>query len=324
MSSTITRKIPAAVLAAALLLAIPGVWSLMRTDAAAASPLTPGSATSGLLATQDRVDFWRDRIAAPSDYLNRVHAGVALLELARQSGDSAVYALALNMADEALQANPSSVDARVLRAASLAAAHRFDEALEDAQLALRDQRESFQAHSVAGDALLELQRYAEAQVHLDALVAAQPQAPAVLARLAEFAWDTGDPRGAVSYGERALARANDAGLSAGELSFYAIRLARFRLDTGDAGGARELADAALEIAPEVPAVQSTLGLVHQATGDLEAAVEAFESAVELSPLREALTALVEIHSSLGNDGSAARFAEALDELGPALDLPAGL
>ncbi len=311
------RKLPAAMVLAALLLAIPGVWALMSRDdtAPATISLTPGN--DRVRSAVDRVAFWEDRIDGSADWLNRVHAGAAQLEAARQSGDPAAYDDALAFANAALDANPTSTDARVLRAATLASAHRFDEALTDARTVLDQDGASFQAHAVAGDALLELGRYDEADDHLDALVRLQPQAPAVLSRLAEFAWDTDDAIGALSYGEQALARANEAGLSSGELSFYAIRLARFRLDTGDIGGASALADEALRIAPEVPAVHSTVGFVRLAEGRSDDAAAAFEAAVAITPLREALVELVALYLAAGDTDTLADATARLDALGPA-------
>lgn len=310
------RKLPAAMVLVAILLAIPGVWTLLtRDDAPVAIALRPGN--DGARSAADRAVFWEDRISGPTDWLNRVHAGAAQLEAARQSGDPADYDAALAFADTALVANPTSTDARALRAATLASAHRFDEALSDARTVLAQDASSFQAHAVAGDALLELGRYDEADDHLDALVRLEPQAPAVLSRLAEFAWDTDDAVGALIYGEQALVRANEAGLSSGELSFYAIRLARFRLDTGDVGGAASLAEEALRIAPEVPAVHSTVGFVRLAEGRSDEAREAFEAAVAITPLREALIELVAIHEAGGDIAALADATAKLEALGPA-------
>lgn len=314
------RKLPMAMVIAALLLTIPGVMALVaRDDAAAAISLTPG--VDGVRSADERVEFWQRRIDGPTDWLNRVHAGAAQLEVARQSGDPAQYDAALAIADAALAANPTSTDARTLRAATLASAHRFDEALAEARMVLEDDDASFQAHAVAGDALLELGRYDEADDHLDTLVRLQPQAPAVLSRLAEFAWDTDDTVGALTYGEQALVRANEAGLSAGELSFYAIRLARFRLDTGDLPGAAELAADALRIAPEVPAVHSTVGFVRLAEGRTSEAREAFDAAVAITPLREALVELVAIHEASGDTAALADASAKLEALGPAPTVP---
>lgn len=310
------RKLPVAMVIAALLLAIPGVFALLsRDDAAAAITLTP--VDDDVRSAADRAAFFEDRIAGPADWLNRVHAGAAQLEAARQSGDPADYDAALALADAALAANPTSTDARVLRAATLASAHRFDEALADARTVLDQHPTSFQAHAVAGDSLLELGLYDEADDHLDALVRLQPQAPAVLSRLAEFSWDTDDATSALTYGEQALHRANESGFGSGELSFYAIRLARFRLDTGDVPGAAELAAEALRIAPEVPAVHSTVGFVALADGRPDDALEAFEAAVEITPLREALIELIALYEANGDTDALADATAQLDALGPA-------
>ena len=311
------RKLPIALFIAALLIAIPGVWSIVNgDDPAAAAVLTPGA--DDVRSAADRAAFWEGRIAGDSDWLNRVHAGAAILEAARQSGDQDTYDAALAMADAALVANPSSTDARVLRAATLSSAHRFDEALIDARAVLDADPDSFQGHAVAGDALLELGRYDEADDHLDALLRLEPESPAVLARLAEFAWDTDDPQGALTHSEHALRRANEAGLSSGELSYYAIRLARMRLDTGDLAGAEELAEAALAIAPNVPAVHATVGFVRLAQERDADALDSFEQAVAITPLREALVELVPLYEAAGDTDAAEAAADQLEELGPGL------
>ncbi len=313
-----TRKLPIALFIAALLIAIPGVWSIVNDEPAAADPiLTPGP--DDVRSAAERAAFWEGRIAGETDWLNRVQAGAAMLEAARQSGDKTTYDDALAMADAALVANPSSVDARALRAATLSSAHRFDEALIDARLVLDVDPDSFQAHAVAGDALLELGRYDEADDHLDALLRVAPESPAVLARLAEFAWDTDDQQGALTHSEHALRRANEAGLSPGELSYYAIRLARMRIDTGDLAGAEQLAEAALQIAPEVPAVHSTVGFVRLAQDRDDDAIRAFEEALTLTPLREAVAELVPLYDAAGDVDAAAEAADLLAELGPGLE-----
>ena len=198
------------------------------------------------------------------------------------------------MADEALIANPSSDDARIVRAAALNSDHRFEEALSEIEPVLDRRPASFRAHAIAGDARLELGHHDAARGHFDRLSALQPGSAAVLSRRAELAWDTDDRETALDLGTRALRRANAATLPAGELSFYAIRLSRFRLDTGDADTALELAEAALAIAPHVPAVHSTLGLIHQEAGRTSLAIGSYERAIAITPLPEAVTGLAEL------------------------------
>lgn len=314
------RKLPAALLLVALLIAIPGLMRSLSPDSSAepAPLLTPGAAGTGVRDSADRVAFWQSRIETDSDYLNRIQAGAAMLELARQSSDPDDYERALDYADAALRANPSSLDARILRGAVLSSAHRFGEALTEAEAVLAADPDSFQAHAVAGDSFLELQEYEAASRHLDTLAALAPSTPAVLARQAEFAWDTGDEVSALSFGEQALARANEAGLAPGQLSFYAIRTARFRLDTGDVPGAAELSEAAVEIAPHVPAVHSTRGYVRWAQGDIEGAIDSFETATSITPLREALLALIGLYGVTGNADAVAATELRLFDLGPPL------
>ena len=94
------RKLPIALFIAALLIAIPGVWSIVNgDDPAAAAVLTPGA--DDVRSAADRAAFWEGRIAGDSDWLNRVHAGAAILEAARQSGDQDTYDAALAMAEDA-------------------------------------------------------------------------------------------------------------------------------------------------------------------------------------------------------------------------------
>lgn len=309
-----TRKLPAAFLIAALLIAIPGLLSSIGSGSTAVA-LTPGVADTGQLGVEERVAFWSERIAGPGDHLNRVQAAVAMQEAARQSGDPADLAAALAMAEAAIGANPSSLDARTARAAILASDHRFDEALVEVGVVLAADPDAFQARAVGADASLELGRYDDARHHLDALVATQPDAPAVLARQAEYAWDTDDPASALAFGRQALDRANEAAFSPGELSFYAIRLARFHLDTGDVDEAEALATAALEIAPHVPAVHSTVGFVRQAQGDVDAAIHAFEQAIAITPLREALVELEALYLETGDEAAAAEVTDMLADRG---------
>ena len=93
--------------------------------------------------------------------------------------------------------------------------------------------------------------------------------------------------------------------------------ARFQLDTGDVAGAAALADEALRIAPDVPAVHSTVGFVRLAQGHTAEAQAAFEAAVAITPLREALVELVALHEASGDDAALADAIAKLDALGPA-------
>lgn len=288
------KKVPAAIVAVAILMTIPTVASWLHSESSVALVLTPGTAEVGVRSSEERVEFWLGRIQNDGDYLNRVRAAAALHEIARQTGDPDHLSATIAMADAALAANPASDDARIVRGAALNSDHRFGDALAEMVPVLERQPDSFRAHAIAGDARLELGEHDAARRHYDRLSAIQPGAPAVLSRLAELAWDTGRSTSALDLGTRALVRANDSALPPGELSFYAIRLARFRLETGDADGALELATAALDIAGHIPAVHSTLGLIHQAEGRTHLAIRSFEAAVEITPLPEAVAGLAEL------------------------------
>ena len=68
------RKLPAALVIVSVLLTIPSLASWIRPAPADAIVLTPGGAEMGVRSTEERVEFWLDRIETGADHLNRVHA----------------------------------------------------------------------------------------------------------------------------------------------------------------------------------------------------------------------------------------------------------
>ena len=51
-----------------------------------------------------------------------------------------------------------------------------------------------------------------------------------------------------------------------------------------------------------------MGSIHQANGQLEAAIDAYEAAIKLAPLSEALTALVDLHTEASDRSTAQTYA----------------
>lgn len=299
------RKLPTALLIAALIIATPAIVTLSSggSDERQAIALTPGAADTGVMSAGDRVEFWRGRVVHESDYLNRVQLATSLLELARQTGDLATYAEAGTVVKEALAANPQSPGVRSVEAAVLFGTHDFVEAFAVADAVLSEDPSSVQALAVGGDALLELGRYAEAGVLYDRLFT-EEQGPAVLIRQARLAWHRGDALGAVTRAEQALFRANEARLPASDVAFYALQLATYLFDTGDLDRAEDLASGAVDISPELPAALATLGRVVAATGDLDRAIALFEAAAETIPRPEYLAALGDLHAAKGDRDAA--------------------
>lgn len=310
------RKAPAALLVAALIIAIPGIITLVRggTHPSRALALTPSAGATEVLDAEERVDFWRGRVVHDSDYLNRIHLAASLLELARQTGDLEHYFEADRVITEALEANPTSTDARVVAAAVQAGTHDFVGAAETADAVLAEQPDSVQALAVAGDSYVEVGRYSEAADRYDRLFA-QDQGPGALARLASLAWNRGDAPTAVERAEQALVRANEAGLPAPELAFYALQLSTYRLDTGDVTGAVELAAATVDITPELPASHATLAAALAAAGDLEEAAASYATAIDLAPRLGYHASLGDVLTVIGDEAAAATHYAAAEKIG---------
>lgn len=281
-------KPTAVVLLAAAMLAIFGLAS-QQYGGADRNPVSAAPLTE----TDYQVMFWSDRVVENDlDYLSRTNLAVAYLELARTSGDFALYDTAEGPLREALALNPRYSPTLSALAEVHLGRHEFPAALETAAQAIEHDPSSVEALAAFGDAHLELGNYDEATQAYEALHRRVP-GPESEARLAGLAFTLGRPDESVERAARALELAGPDP----ELSYYAA-LTAFALDSGQLDLADETATTALARYPDAGAAIETLALVRSQQGDLELAAELYEQVLKLGPDPGVHDALGDIYTRL--------------------------
>lgn len=234
--------------------------------------------------------------ADPSSWLNRARLGSLYLERASISNGLDDYDQALVHLETAADVD-ASPDLAIDLARTRLALHDFASALEEIDPVDSD---SIARSSIAFDALLGLGRLTDAASELAALEQRHPHEPAILIRRAELALYTGMPEDAIDAAEDALDRAEEARLSTADLTFYRSAAARYHLLFGDADRARDLAEDALELAPNDPAAVLLSARAAAATGDLGAAIIQAQRAATVSPDPAALGFLATVLLASGD------------------------
>lgn len=281
-------KPTAVVLLAAAMLAVFGLAS-QRYGGADRDPVSAAEPTE----TDYQVLFWSDRVTQNDlDYLSRTNLAAAYLELARTSGDLALYDTAEEPLREALALNPRYGPTLSALASVHLGRHEFPAALATAAQAVQHDPSSVEALAALGDAQLELGAYDQATQSYEALHRRLP-GPESEARLARLAFILGRPDESVERASRALELA---GQSA-ELSYYAA-LTAYALDSGRVDLADRTAATALARYPESGAAREGLALVRAQQGQLELAAELYEQVLDLGPDPGVHDALGDIYTRL--------------------------
>ncbi len=244
------------------------------------------------------------------DFLNRTILAQLLIERARRTGDPRGFARAEAVLRAALEARPDHAPAKLQLCAALAARHAFAECLALADEVLAEHPGDPAARAARGDALLELGRYDEAEAEFIALAERAPS-PAADARLGRIAELRGDPERAIVLLERAAAHCAEAGRDA---SWFEFRLGDLRLKQGEAAAAEQHFTLALRSAPDHRPSILGAARAHVALGQTRAARTILEG---LGSDPAALAALADIHAASGDlpaaQQAADRALEAMEE-----------
>ncbi len=250
------------------------------------------------------VAAFEERIRDHTDALDYRFLGRLYLERARLSGDIDSYARADAALVKAVELSPDA-EGLVLLGAARYAMHDFRGALELATRVLERDREQYAALLLAGDAALELGRYAEARAAYASLAKALPGTGAVEARLARSAYLSGDDQ-ADRLAEAAEADAAGAGAFGAGLSWYAHLRAQLAFERGDYDGAAAHEERALAIAPDYHVAIAGLARARAAQGRGDEAISLYERAVAIVPQPDYLAALGDLRVQRGDPAGAAR------------------
>src|SRR5262245_29149469 len=271
--------------------------------------LAGGAGSAQERASDQTLRFLQSRVAAdPDDPLAHNRLAGAYIRKARESGDITYYGLAEQTAQRSLQLvsrGPAAAHASTLLAVVHLARHEFRDALGSVRKALELDPSEQTPQAIAGDALVELGDYDEAErayARLDGLEG--PRRPD--ARVAYLKFLRGDSAGAVARMHEAVARV---GLSTpvGEpLAWTRVQLGHLPLVTGDLAGAdAAYKDASAALGGYHPALAGAAA-VQGARGQLQNAADLYRKALEVVPLPEYAAALGDVYTRLGRTGEAGK------------------
>jgi tetratricopeptide (TPR) repeat protein len=294
------RRLSAVVLAFVLALA---VFSATRGDerAAAGPPAVGGTDLRPSADTDARIaQLQADVRNGRSDRV--ADLADAYLQKVRETGDASFYTRADRLLGVALARNPRDVDVLVESATLAAGRHDFRGALGLARRAQAAQPGTVAPLPIVVDALVELGRYSAAERTLQRLVDLKPNLTAY-ARVSYFRELTGDLDGAVG----AMRRAVSAGGPVPEnVAYVQSLLGGLELARGNLGAARHAYAAALAAMPSYAPAAAGRARLAAATGDLRGAIARWRRVVERLPLPEYVIALGETEQAAARARAARR------------------
>src|SRR4051812_33760384 len=249
-----------------------------------------------------QIATWAPKAAADArDDISAGNLAVLYLGRGRFTGDAADYERALNAANRAVAAYPTSAATRALKATVLQSTHDFTGALALADQVLATEPHNIDALVVRGDAQLELGRLTAAAESYAVVTAVMP-GPALDARLARLAWLSGDPVKAIRLAT--AARDEAAGAESTDPSFYPAQLGEMARVTGDVATARAGFDAALALRPTNQLALLGRARLEAFGGHDGAAIADLRTAAAIAPRPETLALLGDLLARAGDAAGA--------------------
>jgi tetratricopeptide (TPR) repeat protein len=197
--------------------------------------------------------------------------GGALLQQVRETGDSSLYTRALAAFEKALALEPENLDALVGRGVLALALHDFTGALAWASQAEALNPYRAQILGIRGDALIELGRYDEAVVTIQAMVDLRPDMHSY-SRVSYVRELFGQVEGAMTAMELA-ARTSVKGSE--DWQWATTHLANLHFNSGEREAASALYEQVLQVAPAYPFALAgfvvALGEYYERLGDVTSA-----------------------------------------------------
>jgi tetratricopeptide (TPR) repeat protein len=274
----------------------------------------PVRESMGLASPDERVAFWEPRVAAdPGDFLSALHLADAYVDRARSTADLAD----LQRAEATLaQAEASAPDPLLVmpRQAQIAfALHDFMGAAALADEVLASAPGDLTALAVAGDARLEMGDLDGARERYDHLATLAPSAP-VWSRMARLAFIEAETTLALALVQRAIGDA-EANAFTDDAAFYRYQLGELLRATGDLDGALAAYESALNALPGYTAATFGLALTREGQGRRSEAIALLEAATAIQPTPEAVAALGDLYLLAGNTAAANRQFALVERIG---------
>ncbi len=188
---------------------------------------------------------------------------VALTRRARETGDAAFYDEALRALENAERLEPDGAESRLILAWVRMGRHEFAEALRLARLCARRDPPDPRALGVAGDALMELGRYDEAEAAYQAMLDLRPD-PASWSRAAHLL----EVRGELREAARLMGMALDATSprEAEDRAWLLVQLGHLEEAMGEGAAAGRSYHRALEVFPDYHLALAALARLRLAAG----------------------------------------------------------
>ena len=216
--------------------------------------------------------------ANPADAVAATKLGGALLERARQTRDFQLFARAEATLKGALARDAKHVPAMVLLASCHLDQHRFQQAIEVAGQALAADPESRDALAVRGDAYLQLGELARAREDYEKLFAAKADVLAH-ARVAGLLYAEGDAQAALESWAAAVQAGEQQKAPPALRGWCLVRQGELQFRTGNWDAAGESYKQAAALDPDDPDVLDHLAELHAARGEFDEALALSDKAL---------------------------------------------
>ena len=239
----------------------------------------------GMIPTHEAIAQMKARIEKnPVDYLSMTILGQLQMRDAKENDDHTSYVKAENSFRNSIKIFEDSKAAQVHLIAALQAQHKFKEALDQSEQALKIVPGNLVALAAKGDALLELGNIDDADKIFQE-VAEKIETPGVLARNARVAELQGKTEAAISLIKKAREQSISLAEKKTTSAWYDFRLGYLYLNKGDHDLAKKAFERAIENNPAGTRSLDGLAKVYVAESNFQKAVELFEKSLsmELAP-----------------------------------------
>ncbi len=264
--------------------------------------------------TADAIRKMEDRIRAnPADHFSMVIAAQLYLRDGRETGQHASLEKAEGWLRQALLVDPESKPAHAWLVPALNSRHKFREALEVSESALRFAPGNELILSARGDAYLELGELDKADAIFQSL-AKTVQTPGMLARLARVAELRGDPELAVRLVTKALEESARLEERPQTTAWYEYRLGTLCFDQGQLDAATLHLEAGLKRNPDDPKMLVAMARVRMAAGELADARKLYEQAVWKNNSPAAMAEYAGLLRRMGQPADAQKWIDNADRL----------
>lgn len=222
--------------------------------------------------------------------------GSAFMQKARETGDFSFNARAEEALKFSFKSSPDNYDGVKLQAALLLNYHRFAEALQLAERALKINPRDHDVYGALTDALVELGEYDRAVDAAQKMVDLRPDTSSY-SRVSYLRALHGDTKGAIDAMKMAAESANAQNVES--VAWCRVHLGDELTNDGKLKEAEREYDHALYVFPDYHLALAAKGRARYAAGDADAAAAFYKRAVERVPLPEYIAALGDLYTKLG-------------------------